>query len=126
MKKAKYKTPLYSCYITMVWMDNDKEWPSIRKQLAIEEETKDLLDSKCFEALTVIKVLKDGRMKIFVFVKECTELWDLCHESVHCASKVLLYSGVDPDFENDEPHAYLSDHIFKKIYKFQEKHKAKK
>jgi len=42
----------------------------------------------------------------------------IAHEAVHAASFILDSRGVVPDFNNDEPQAYLVEYIVNEIIKF--------
>lgn len=47
----------------------------------------------------------------------------IAHEAVHAAGFVLKDRGIQADFDNDEPHTYLTEWICNQIYKFLDKNK---
>ena len=42
----------------------------------------------------------------------------IVHEAIHISNYIALERDIDPDFENDEPIAYLAEWITDEVYKF--------
>lgn len=61
----------------------------------------------------------DGKKEVIVIWVHPKELKSgaLAHECVHAANMTLKERGVKPDFENDEPLAYLVGTLFEKAKK---------
>ena len=56
---------------------------------------------------------EDGVVVIHIWTRKKSDLASLVHECVHAAGMTLNRAGVKGDWLNDEPHAYLTEAIFK-------------
>ena len=70
-------------------------------------------------------IFTEGKKSVMVVVfdlEECDSadpsllVSTICHESVHCAYRVLEYAGDEVGDWSEETFAYLTDHIAKQIY----------
>jgi len=70
-------------------------------------------------------IFQEGKKSVMVVVFDLAEcdsadpsllVATICHESVHCAYRVLEYSGDEVGDWSEETFAYLTDHIAKQIY----------
>jgi hypothetical protein len=70
-------------------------------------------------------IFTEGKKAVMVVVFDLVEcdsadpsllVSTICHESVHCAYRVLEYSGDEVGDWSEETFAYLTDHISKQIY----------
>jgi len=106
MKPMNFKTPLFPSRIRVFFSLDDfyAKYP--------EEQVKDATGFKAF-------VCEKNGIICLVLV-EYSEV-TLVHECVHVAWAVLNFTGVHVDYHNDEPLAYLVDHIFERV----QKHHAK-
>ena len=55
---------------------------------------------------------------VIMCVKEPYNEDDVAHEILHVANRILLTRGVTPDFDNDEPQAYLVSLLTKYYYDY--------
>lgn len=126
MKSTTFRVPVYSDKVTVITLSNNKEWQECIDKFKIRKEVEELADSKTFpsRALTVEKQLNGGAVIWFIILTLKTEDDIIVHESDHLTSGILKTSGVEPDWDNDEPHAYLIGNLFKRIKKIHDRHKG--
>ena len=63
---------------------------------------------------------KGGVLIRFFNKEESMQPWNIAHEAIHAAGRILQYVGVEADFENDEAFAYLTTWIVKCCCKVKE------
>jgi hypothetical protein len=71
----------------------------------------------------------DGRgdfIGVILNPKDAEFRWSIvAHEAAHAAAIILRTRGVDGDYKNDEPYAYLLEWIFEQIENFLDESKIK-
>lgn len=67
---------------------------------------------------------RGGILIRFCDKEEAMEPWNMVHEAIHAAGHIFSYIGVNADFDNDEPFAYLVSWIVKCCYKVKKKRKS--
>lgn len=72
---------------------------------------------------TLIIINVGKHKKLFKKVYEVELIATIAHEAVHACNQIFNLIGATLDSNNDEPQAYLVDHIVKEIYKSYLKHK---
>lgn len=67
------------------------------------------------DAMTV--VIENNNIYLMMF-KDTVNEGILVHECVHFANYICLNIGYTPALDNDEPLAYLIEHLFNTVYEF--------
>lgn len=81
------------------------------------EEAKTVYPDFKGHASAMTTVIEDDNIYMMLF-KDTVDESVLVHECVHFANYICLAIGYIPALENDEPLAYLIEHLFKTIYEF--------
>lgn len=63
---------------------------------------------------------KGGVLIRFCDKEKAMEPWNMVHEAIHAAGHIFSYIGVNADYDNDEPFAYLVAWIVKCCCKVKE------
>lgn len=117
MKKKntiKYKKFIVDLYRVTVHYIEGPSMKKLVKRLKKETGTKVYGDDFNYHGLMV--KLKDRDVAILIETKKDKIFQDsvLAHECDHAATEILNQVGFDIDYQNDEPHAYLIQHLFLK------------
>ena len=108
--KQAFKLPLYGVPYEIYVVDTMEEAKSLYPEFG-----------DCFAAMVVCE---DDYTKLWMIIRnDVATLAVTAHESVHLANKICLFLGIKADADNDEPLAYMVEHIFGTAIKVQELHK---
>lgn len=93
MKKYRIFVPIYEHYIHLSVVD------------------------KIDECSAYVDIYKEEKILHAVFQKDNITPHLIAHEVVHLVNAIFSFKGIKLDTENDESQAYLTEFIFKEIYK---------
>jgi len=120
------KIPIYGLNLHIVITENFmSDMAEINKKYHnnFTEEDASLGFSQQREGSTLIVINVGKHKKIFKKNFEIEVIATIAHEAVHACNTMFNAIGAKLDNDNDEPQAYLVDHIVKEIYRCYLKHK---
>lgn len=106
MIKTKYKIPLYGGKFIVI-KTNDMQ--SVLEKYGFK------IDASKYGAFTFERY-KNDYFRVIVIFDSC-DIPLIAHEAVHVVNAIFNHAGIKPDVINDEPQAYLTQWVVKKIYK---------
>jgi len=112
--KIKYKKFIVDPYRVTAHYLEGPNMKKLVKRLKKETGTKVYGSVKGYNGLMV--TLKDRGVAIMIETQKDKIFQDsvLVHECTHTATEILNQVGFKIDYQNDEPHAYLLQHLFLK------------
>ena len=111
----------YSPVITVVLCDDIN---TARVEIGLKKSDKKNWDKNTIGFYFIDTGRHKERYKPYMFINvikhdTILELLDtIIHETDHIAGKILQYSGVITDYDNDEAHTYLQGYIFQQVFAF--------
>ena len=122
-KYAKIELPPYKCHLIFI-VGDEKYQGQIQKRVIVVNKIDTFSMSDVSGCVTPWIIKGGGKANVSMqeisLIMPVFDLKDdfyigvLVHESVHVAKNVFKYRDITFDPDNDEPFAYLTDHIFRK------------
>lgn len=110
VRKKTFEIPIYFGKLRVIQAKNFSKWAGKLAGLDTEESEK-------YDALVCSYFAKDGSIRYAAIfrLKHCTNS-TIAHEVVHLVNRILTDRGAKLDASNDEPQAYLTGWVTKKVY----------
>ena len=118
MKKV-FIVPIYGAKVTVIYAKNKAYYKKVKKKHNLNDEA-DLADAFVYRLTTKKNVIN------YYIVFRVGSLENIAHEVTHLVNFIFEDRGVELDFKNDEPQAYLTGYLFDKVYKALKKIRGKK
>ncbi len=116
MIKVKIDIPIYFGYLVIIFSDDVK---------AVSDKFKLELTKEYVPAYVQKMRDKENVSQYFmVFHTKHIDHTIIAHEVTHCANWIFFDRGINFDYLNDEPYAYLVGWITEMVYKYAKKHQV--
>lgn len=111
--KKKVKVDVYNRSVTLYVLPF-KKWAT-----ELPKDVYSVTNGKQYKGLTMINNLGDCSI-----ILDTLDYSVLVHEIYHVVSFMMRHIGKEPDWNDDEPCAYLADFLFRKFHKWMEDNKV--